>query len=438
MASTTTQALRARASAALDEGDTIDALRYAGEVLRFAPRDHHARMIAGRALNAVGRPDEANAAFRVAADALGEAGFLLSAIAACHDAQAIWPDDLDLIAAVGRLHERISGLPPTGRAHVPPPEPPQEVSTDGGGSLLRFSDDDLLISTAAELATDEKAAMGISVAPTAVPLFSELSTEAFVSLLGELHHRRIPAGQTIVEQGDAGTSLFVLIAGEVAVSRDGSTLAKLPAGALFGEMALVTQQPRTATVTTTRDVELFEIDVEHVERVAASHPAITKDLVDFARRRMLMNLMATSPIFQPFDRAQRSAILGRFRSRVAPEGTVIIAEGADPFGLCLVASGEVRIEKVDEAGAPKLLAHLREGDVFGEIALTTHGKTTATATATTKTVLLVLERAQFDEFVAKHPAIAAYLDALSSDRVEETRQVMAGEELFDADDLILI
>ncbi len=437
MASDTTQGLRAEAAAALEAGKGLEALRCAGEVLRLSPRDHHARLIAGRALHEVGRSQDALTAFRIAADALGEAGFVLSAMAACRDAQSIFGDDLDVIAALGRLHERIHGLPPAGRAHVPPPEPPQTLPTDGGGSLLRFTDDELVISTAAKLATDAEAAIGISVPPTAVPLFSELSTEAFVSLMTQLHHRRVPANEVIVKQGDPGTSLFVLIAGEVAICREGKTLAKLPAGSLFGEMALVTQQPRSATALTTTDVELFEIDVEHVEAVAQDHPALTKDLVEFARRRMLMNVMATSPIFQPFDKKQRNEILGAFRPRVAPEESEIIAEGAEPFGLCLVASGEVRIEKRGDGGDPILLALLREGDVFGEIALTNKGKTTATATAATKAVLLVLERAQFDAFVDRHPEIAKYLSALSSDRLEETRQALAGEELIDADDLVL-
>src|SRR5207237_8160938 len=139
--------------------------------------------------------------------------------------------------------------------------------------------------------------------------------------------------------------------------------------------------------------------------VAPTHPSLTEDLVKFARRRLIMNLMATSKIFLPFDDAQRLQILRAFVSRLVEPGAVIIEEGKEPSGLYILLEGEVEVSKIDEGGDKVVLAYLREGEVFGEIALLEKRLTTATVTAADKSVLLYLDRARFEAFTRDHPKI---------------------------------
>jgi CRP-like cAMP-binding protein len=277
-------------------------------------------------------------------------------------------------------------------------------------------------------------------AGTAVPLLGDVGREAYLSLIGAMAHRRVPEGSEIVRQGDPGSSLFMLVGGEVSVRRTvndkDSMVARMGAGSLFGEMALITAQPRSATVTTVQASELFEIAREHVEAVAAQHPAFTDELVQFARKRMLRNVLASSPVFKPFKTQERFEILKKFSSRIVAPGTEIIKEGAEGKALYLVASGEVQITKADKDG-PVVLAHLHEGEVFGEIALIKESKTTATAVATQKTVLLSLDREKFESFADFHPEAKAYLSGLTEERLSEIDAAMASQ-MLDADELILI
>jgi cAMP-dependent protein kinase regulator len=367
---------------------------------------------------------------------------VLSAIGACRDAFGFAPGAPQIRELLGRIHQTIAGLEGRGRARVPPPVPPTMVPEDAEGSLLSSSGD-ALIAAAASLAAALPQIEKPEIEPSSVPLFSDVSKEVFLSLVEKLGYLKVASGHSVVREGEEGKSLFILLQGEVKVSKgegdERRELARLGAGTLFGELALITSKPRSATVVTTAASELFEIDRKSVEEVATKQPSITEDLVKFARRRLLMNLMATSRIFAPFDDGLRLQILKAFQSKIVPKGTVLIADGKEPDAMYLVLEGEVEVSKIDDAGDKVVLSYLREGEVFGEIGLLENRLTTATVTAAEQTVVLYLQKKSFSEFVKKHPQIEEYLSGISAERLEETANAMSAEGvILEADDLIIL
>ena len=97
-----------------------------------------------------------------------------------------------------------------------------------------------------------------------IPVFSQLGSRTLVKVIPALEQKRFPGGQTIVRQGDAGDSFYVIRSGEVQVvlERSGSQdvdVAKLGAGEGFGEMALLMEQPRAANVVAATDVEAWKL-----------------------------------------------------------------------------------------------------------------------------------------------------------------------------------
>jgi CRP-like cAMP-binding protein len=80
----------------------------------------------------------------------------------------------------------------------------------------------------------------------------------------------------IVHEGDKGSSMFVLQSGEAAVTLAGTDgeVARLTAGGFFGEISLLTGEPRTATVTAVSDCELVEVGVDAFRAVVIADPAI--------------------------------------------------------------------------------------------------------------------------------------------------------------------
>jgi CRP-like cAMP-binding protein len=124
-----------------------------------------------------------------------------------------------------------------------------------------------------------------------VPMFVQLTDGERAELLRQARPVLFCAGEIIVRQGAAGRSLFVLTKGEAAVRLEGSDgdVARLHAGDVFGEMSLLTGDPRTATVMAEADCELLEIDAEGFRRVVQANPTVLERITAAisARRREL-------------------------------------------------------------------------------------------------------------------------------------------------------
>jgi Cyclic nucleotide-binding domain len=114
--------------------------------------------------------------------------------------------------------------------------------------------------------------------PTHIPLFSDLTTSEFIAVALLLVRRVVKAGEVIVREGDPGESMFIVSTGEVRATllRDGEDLpvATMRDGDFFGEMAVLSGEPRTATVTAVKSTELLELSREHLSEICARHPHV--------------------------------------------------------------------------------------------------------------------------------------------------------------------
>jgi CRP-like cAMP-binding protein len=254
-----------------------------------------------------------------------------------------------------------------------------------------------------------------------VPLFSDLPEDAFIALFTHCPLRRFQPGEVILAQGTRGQAFFVVCGGEVKVSREEGgqvrELATLGEGAFFGEMALLSDAPRMASVTASaEDTQVLEISAPVLTGLAQEHPTVAQALKTFCRQRLLANLLATAPLFRPFSRTDRRELIGRFRAREVPAGQVILEEGRASDGLYVVLSGEVR---VTVKGTP--VAALREGELFGERSLLTHQPAAATVRSARHTSLLRLPREDFASLISSHPQILELVSELNFAREKANR-----------------
>ena len=109
-----------------------------------------------------------------------------------------------------------------------------------------------------------------------VELFATLTDDQRLQLMRGLRPALYAAGEIIVREGDRDTSMFVVLRGEAAVSLAGTDghVARLRAGDFFGEMSLLTGEPRTATVSAATDCEVIEIGVDAFRAVVVADPAV--------------------------------------------------------------------------------------------------------------------------------------------------------------------
>jgi MFS family permease len=108
------------------------------------------------------------------------------------------------------------------------------------------------------------------------PIFAALPGPTLEQLADHLAEVRVPGGEEIVRQGEAGDRFYVIEAGTVAVSVDGQPGRELGPGESFGEIALLRNVPRTATVTARTDVVLYALDRSvFIPAVTGSGPSLS-------------------------------------------------------------------------------------------------------------------------------------------------------------------
>src|SRR5262249_170144 len=107
-----------------------------------------------------------------------------------------------------------------------------------------------------------------------LPLFQHLNYREQVEVLSLAQPRSYEAGRTIVEQGKPGSEMFIVIDGRLVVERDGVNIAELGPGGHFGEMALVDDAPRSATVKARTRTELLIIGQAQIHGLMRAEPAL--------------------------------------------------------------------------------------------------------------------------------------------------------------------
>ena len=432
--------LKALADQRLFAGDHAGALHAYAALVRVQPENLDARLRVADALLAVGEVQRAAVVYTALARHASHAGYPLRALVAMKILSALEPQLGSLLTGIAELYSVRSEKVGRG-VRISPGDLDRPLPE--GLSLDNPPPQEQLVEAAASLAADVSQISAYPETLPPIPLFSELPADAFAQVLEALKLVRTRPGDAIITQGDVGQSFFVLARGEVHVTRsddEGNThgLAKLGDGSIFGEMALVSATPRSASVVSLTDCDLLEFDRSALSAGASQVGTIAKALDKFMRERLLSNLLGTAPLFRPLDRKQRLDLMRRFTAHDVTPGTKIIEEGQPGQGLYVVLHGEVDVSKVD--GQEKvLLATLKSGDVFGEISLLQDEATTASVTAATNSTVLFLHREIFEKLIAAVPEIREYVEDLGEERLMDTRILLddEGEELTD-DDLIMV
>jgi CRP-like cAMP-binding protein len=107
-----------------------------------------------------------------------------------------------------------------------------------------------------------------------VPLFADCSKAELRSLAKSADEIDLREGTVMTREGRPGREFFVLVEGTARVSRNGRKLAELKGGDWFGEIALITNRPRTATVTATSAVDVLVITDRRFRSVVETMPTI--------------------------------------------------------------------------------------------------------------------------------------------------------------------
>jgi cAMP-dependent protein kinase regulator len=441
-------------------GERDAALRWSAAVVAQDGSVPSALILTSRLLADAGRTEAAVEGFELGVKRAIDAGNLPLSIASVGDLRTLGQNIEAHLDAIAEAF--CAGSPRLTDATAPPPPPLPTFGTEFN-PLSSFLTGPALLSKATQIVHEANTlyeALEDSEPPliAPLPLFSHLEKEGLRALISAFEMITVAQGHAVIKQGEEGAEAYIVARGELEVVRtpfepgeepappsNGDaqelpppvTLARLTNGALIGEMALLSRAPRAASVIACRPSILLVARRDALEEVAETRPEVGVELAAHCRRRMVANLVRTSPVLLAVDPAERPALVETFETRVIEKGERLITEGEDAAGLHLIASGEVAVVG-HEAGEPFVIATLAVGDVVGEVALVLRRKANADVVAVHPTVTLHLPKEGFMDLIREHPAILQGLYLLAVKRDEETSGVLENQTTSVAEDYVLV
>ena len=222
----------------------------------------------------------------------------------------------------------------------------------------------------------------------------------------EISRQKIAAGTVLMKQGETGDRAWLILDGhlEVFVSKDGKSQSVDSAYGyeVVGEMALIDDGARTATVVALSDIVAIELSRGVFQGMLAECTPLAKYILRgliAAIRNARGMPVAASEKKGPAIRSTKdtSRILER---RTLAAGHVIFREGEDAETAYLIQSGEVEIQQSGQA-----ITVLGPSRVFGELALVNNAPRSGTAMAKTAVTLEVIKRPEFEQALDSMPKI---------------------------------
>jgi len=373
-------------------------------------------------------------------------GSPLKAIADCKRILLIDPDHPGIRERIDALCEQLYGgtARPVGHQAVSlePHQPLEEIVLED--ALVETPsvalDDDLTAQPMVEIELDWKSTKGDEarrIAASTLPrtrLFAGLDGQSLRDLVDGARLVELPAEHELFHQGDPGDALYVIVEGAVVPIAEGEVrkkLAVLEEGDFFGEGALVTERPRSATIEALVDTKLLAIDRALVARLVERQPVVLQVLLRYVRDRLMSRLLHTSPLYTALPGGEREAVAERFRMVEIADGAILVRQGQPSSGLYVLMAGRVRVIHFDGVG-DKQLATLGPGDVFGEMSMVQDDEAMASCVSSGKCWALALARNDFRALAEADPAVREVVEELAEARRRQNEDSLVSAPYLDA------
>ncbi|HKZ86911.1 MAG TPA: cyclic nucleotide-binding domain-containing protein [Anaerolineae bacterium] len=219
-----------------------------------------------------------------------------------------------------------------------------------------------------------------------VSLFIETPEELLAEVAALLEEIEVKAGDTIFEKGDPGSSMYIIVEGRARAHDGDRTLNFLFKRDVFGEMAALDPEPRSASVTAVEDTRLFRLSQEAFQELMRKRPVVMYGIIRILTRRLrdrMRDMAEDFKYMQQFARVTAAAAAVE-AGIYEPEGLDEVAERTDQLGqlarvfLRMVREvyareqhlkqqvAELRIE-IDKAKQARHVAEITETDYFQDL-----------------------------------------------------------------------
>ena len=271
-----------------------------------------------------------------------------------------------------------------------------------------------------------------------LPFLADLREEELNALADCLHLREFRRGAFVFQTGQPGDAMYIVESGPMRLvdsSTEEEEFIELKSGDVFGEMALLTGTAYTVAAYSTDAVVVWVLQSVEFDELTDRYPSIRVALSRNLRSRLgpqdralAVDMLTSIQIFADLPEETLQGIAERLILRHVPVGEFVYTEGDSGDALYIIKSGEIKVYSSSGLDGD-VIAHLGQGETFGEMALLT-GKTRTTATrAVANTNLMVLYRTDFDEMLVRYPSLSSALSKTLSHRLGEASHGFADRHL---------
>jgi cAMP-dependent protein kinase regulator len=232
-------------------------------------------------------------------------------------------------------------------------------------------------------------------------LFSHLDDDQSSLVLGALHETPVPSkGIKIIQQGDVGDYFYVVEKGnfdiyvnpsgklEAGPDGLGNKVGAVGSGGSFGELALMYNAPRAATVMSSEPSTLWALDRVTFRRILMDSA--------FQRRRLYEGFLEEVPLLSTLTPYERSKIADALETKKYPPGSTIIQEGDVGESFYILESGEAEVFK---RGVDQPVKRYTKGGYFGELALLNDAPRAASVVSKSEVKLATLGKHGFQRLL---------------------------------------
>ena len=250
------------------------------------------------------------------------------------------------------------------------------------------------------------------------PPFDAIDTAILREFGDALTLRRIAAGELLLREGEKGDAVCVLLDGRLEVAVSGRTVRSLEAGAVVGELAVMTGERRTASVRAERDSELAVLPGNEFRRLVAAHPAAFADVLERAGRALRETQVAAhlASLFGDLDADTLRDLGSQVEWVNLRAGGFLFREGDAADAAYVVVSGRLRAVSATPSGE-RVLNEMGRGETVGEMALLSRHVRSATVIAVRDSQLLRIAESAFEKLLERHPAALRTIAGFVIDRL---------------------
>ena len=268
----------------------------------------------------------------------------------------------------------------------------------------------------------------------ATSVFSLLSPVILKSIARTLVAKSLEVGDVLMRENEIGNSLYIILEGRLEASVGGIAVGEIVRGEPAGEAALLTDEPRAATVTALTPCRILEFTRENYKNLLDSHKEQISKIADFItkRRRLaagrrfrpasedLVELLSETDYFKKLPVKLLREIESLMQWQYLPDNEILMNQGDRGDSMYVVLNGRLMYYSKNEEGEVISKGFLGRGDIIGEVSLLTGEKRMASVVAYRESEVIRFSNTSLKRYMLRFPKLAPSIARVVAQRLHQS------------------